>query len=195
MYRVKYRLQVGAEFGIAEDRAIGVDGRVPPVGRGQIMQIVLWVEPVAHRDHEVALNPDWARWAASWQLSSLDAIGPIRERREVTTIRRHNLGDEVEHVMSGGPDGKPLRPGIARGIELTKGRRNVPRGIVADLVAIAAAVGLDKVEPLLLGLEVLRDAIAGVPGSGEAALIRHADHRGPVNCRVVLRCRGEARRN
>ena len=79
--------------------------------------------------------------------------------------------------------------------EFTERRRNVPRRIVADLVAIAAAIGLDEVEPLLLGLEVFRDAVALVAGSGEAALVRHADHRGPVNRRVVLRCRGQARRN
>jgi hypothetical protein len=72
----------------------------------------------------------------------------------VTAIGRHDLGDEVEHIVPGRPDGKPLRPGIARRIEFTERRRNVARRIVADLVAIAAAIGLDEVEPLLLGLEI-----------------------------------------
>jgi hypothetical protein len=70
-----------------------------------------------------------------------------------------------------------------------------PRRVIADLVAIAAAIGLDEVEPLILGLEGFGDAVAFVAGAGEAALVRHLDHRRPVDCRVILRRRGEIWRN
>ena len=62
-------------------------------------------------------------------------------------------------------------------------------------MAIAAAIGLDEVEPLLLGLEIFRDAVALVAGAGEAALVGDLDHRGPVDRRIILRRRGEARRD
>ena len=66
-------------------------------------------------------------------------------------------------------------------------RRDRARRVIADLVAVAAAVGLDGVEPLILGLEVDGDAVAVGAGAGEAALVRHPDHRGPVDRRIVLR--------
>ena len=64
-HRVEHRLRVARELGITVDRAVGVDGRLAPVGRRQIVQIVLRVEPVAHGDDEVALDADRPRRAAA----------------------------------------------------------------------------------------------------------------------------------
>src|ERR1051325_8239025 len=69
------------------------------------------------------------------------------------------------------------------------------RGEIAHLVAIAAAIGLDEVEPLLLRLEVLGDAVALVAGAREAAFVRDLQHRIPVIGGVVLRGGSEVRRH
>src|SRR5262249_60625213 len=77
---------------------------------------------------------------------------------------------------------------------MTQPLGNGPRRVVPDLMAIAAAVGLDEVEPLVLGFEVFRDAVALVPGLGEMALVRRPVPRSPVEGGLVLRRPSEARR-
>src|SRR5271166_1214196 len=72
--------------------------------------------------------------------------------------------------------------------------RQIPRRVVAKLVAVAAAIGLDEIQPLLLRLEGLRYAVALVAASREPALIRDLDYRGPVDRRIILCRGGEARR-
>ena len=60
--RVQDGNRIGAEFRRAIKQAVGIDRRVAPVGRNQIMQILLWRVPVAHRDHDIALDtlrPVW----------------------------------------------------------------------------------------------------------------------------------------
>src|SRR3984893_9779488 len=66
--------------------------------------------------------------------------------------------------------------------------------VVADLMAVPTAIGLDEIEPLLRRLEILRDAVTLVAGAREAALVRDLDHRSPVDRRVILRRGGEVRR-
>ena len=72
--------------------------------------------------------------------------------------------------------------------------RNRPRRLVAELVTRVAAVGLDDVEPLGLALQGDRDTVALGSRAGELALLRHLEHRIPVDRRVVFRRRGRARR-
>ena len=72
---------------------------------------------------------------------------------------------------------------------------NVARRIVADLVAIAAAIGLDRIQPLLLGLEGDRDAVAVGTGAREPVAVRNPDHRRPVDRRIILRGGGETWRH
>ncbi len=112
----------------------------------------------------------------------------------MAAIRRRQLGDEVHHVVPGRSDRQPIRPRVLRRLKLAEFWRQVPRREVADLVAIAAAIGFDEIQPLILGLEILGYAVALVAGAGEAAQFRDLDHRGPVYRRIVLRGRGEARR-
>ena len=171
VHRVEHRLRIAAELGVAIDRAVGVDRRIAPVGRRQVVQIMLGVEPVAHRHDDVALDADRPRRAAARQFARLDAVGPIGERLQMAAIRRHQLGDEVHHVVPGRSDRQPIRPRVLGRLELAEFWRQVPRRVIADLVAIAAAIGLDEVQPLVLGLEIFGNAVAFIAGAGEAALV------------------------
>ena len=114
MHRVEDRLRVARQLGVAIDRAVGVDRGLAPVGRRQIVEIVLGVEPVAHRDDKVALDTDRPRRAASRQFARLDAIGPIGERGELAAFGGHKLRDEAHHVVAGRPDRQAIGPGVER---------------------------------------------------------------------------------
>ena len=111
----------------------------------------------------------------------------------MTALRRHNLTDKVDHVVTCRPDRQASRPGVARRIKVAELWRQVSRCVIADLVTIAATVGFHKVDPLLLGFKIFRNAVALVAGAGEAALVGNFDHRGPVHGGIVLRRRGQAR--
>src|SRR5216684_9297113 len=97
--------------------------------------------------------------------------------------------------MTGRPDAEALHPRIARRVEMAERLGDRPGRVIAELVAVAAAIGLDEIEPLVLGLEHLWDAVALVAGAGEAALVRDLDHRRPVDRRIILRGGGQARRD
>ncbi len=121
------------------------------------------------------------------QLTRLDAIGPVGERREVPAVRGQHRRHEPHHVAACGARLNAARPGADRIVKVTERFGDVPRRVVADLMAIAAAIGLGGIEPLILGLEVHPDAVAVGAGAGEAAAVRNADHRGPIDRRIILR--------
>ena len=70
---------------------------------------------------------------------------------------------------------------------MPKSLRDGARGVIAELVAAVAAVGLDDVEPLLLGFESNRNAVAVRTGAGESAPVRDLEQREPIDRWVVLR--------
>ena len=159
------------------------------------MEIVLGVRPVPHGDDDVALEPGRPRRGRARQLAGLDAVGPIGERGEVAAVRRQQRGHEAHHAAARRPGLDAPRPGGDRGIEMAERLGDVARRVIADLVAIAAAVGLDRVEILILGLEPHGDAVAVGAGAGELALVGDPDHRGPVDRRIILGGRGEIGRD
>ena len=110
-----------------------------------------------------------------------DTVGPVGERSEMAALRGHQLGDKPDHIVAGGADRETRGPGVVRSIlNRPKVLRNGACGVIAHLMAVAAAIGLDEIEPLLLCLEVLGDAVALVAGAGKEALVRDLQHRIPV---------------
>src|SRR4029077_4251042 len=101
------------------------------------------------------------------------------DRVKRPAIRRHQLGNEADHVVTGRPRLQPARPRVLRGFEFAQRGGDRSRRIVAYLMAVAATIGLDEVQPLILRLEFLRYAVALVAGAGEPALVRDLDHRSP----------------
>ncbi len=192
---IEDRKVVGAELRRTIDQAVAVDRRLALVGEREVVEIVLGVRPVAHGDDDVALEPGRPRRRGARQLAGLDAVGPIGERGEMAAVRRQQRGHEAHHAAARRSGLDAPRPGGDRRIEMPERLGNVARGVIADLVAIAAAIGLDRVEPLILGLEVHGDAVAVGAGAGEPALVGNPDHRGPVDRRVILGRRGEIGRD
>ena len=69
--RIQDRDDVGRIFGRAEDRTIGIDGRIPAVRGDQVVQILLRVAPIPRGNHDVALEslrPPACSWVTRpWQ--------------------------------------------------------------------------------------------------------------------------------
>ncbi len=149
---------------------------------------MLGVRPVAHRHDEIALDPNGARRRRAWNLPALDAVGPVGERRQMAAVGCHHAGNSADHIAAGRAGLQAARPCGKRRIEVAQRLRNITRGIIADLVAIAATVGFDRIEPQVLALEGDRNAVAVGAGAGELAPVRHPDHRGPIDRRIIL-CR------
>src|SRR5438552_718908 len=65
--------------------------------------------------------------------------------------------------------------------------RDVARRVIAELMTIAAAIGLDDVEPLILALEFHGDAIAVRSGARKLVLVRRPQQGEPIDRRIILR--------
>ena len=193
VHRIEDREQIGALLRRPEDQAVGVDARIALVGRDLVVQVVLGPGPVPQRQDDVALDAVRTGRPGGRQLAGGDAIGPVGEqlqrarRAEPAEIRRH-----LQHRLAGLD--APL-PGVGRRRELAERLRDRARRLVAELMTRVAAVGLDHVEPLGLALEGGRDAVAVGSGAGEVALVRHLEHRVPVDRRIVFGGGGRARRH
>src|SRR5262249_35263902 len=137
--------------------------------------------------HDVALEPDGPRWSRARQFAGPDAVGPIGERLEVAAVRRHDTCDIIDHDAAGWPRLQPPRPGCDRGIEMPERLGDRARRVIAELMAVAAPICLNDIEPLVLRLETDRDAIAIWSSAREHALVRDPQHREPIDRRVVLR--------
>ena len=98
----------------------------------------------------------------------------------------------MSHRLAGHDAAGPRQGG---GIELAELLRYRARRLVAKLMTRVAAVGLDDVEPLGLALQGDRDPVALGSRARELALVRHLEHRIPVDGRVVFRRRGGGRRH
>ena len=88
---IQDRHDVGGIFRRAEQRAIGVDVRVAPIRRDQVMQILFLGVPLPGRDHDVALDALRALRLVLRQLALGDAVGPVgvvSERRPAEVRRR-----------------------------------------------------------------------------------------------------------
>ena len=185
--RVEDRHDVGRILGRAEQRAVGVDGRVAAVARDEVVQIVLLVEPVPGGDDDVALDALRPLRLRLRQLALGDAVRPL-----AVILERHAAelaGQEVDHLLAGLAGLHAPHPRLGGGFERPEALRDRAGRELAELMAADAAVVLHGVEPALLG-DLGRD----VALAAELADRRDRQHRIPVDRRVVMRRRGRARR-
>ena len=156
--RVEHRNVVGAPFGRAVDRAVGIDRRIAPVGGNFIVQVHLGSAPV----------PDARRRRC--------ARRPAAVRASTSAVRRRRCGRSNPRKSSARAACRagrrwraiavPACPDWMRRIQpayesrLLEFRLNRARRLVAELVAADAAVGLDGGEPHGLALDGSWDSIA-----------------------------------
>ena len=186
--RVEHRHVVGRIFRRAVERTVGVDRRIAPIRRDQIVQILVGRRPVPGGDDEIALDAGRARRLVLRQFALGDAVGPVAE---ILVRRAAELtGDAVGHHLAGLAGGDAALPCLGAGVELAELRRDRARGLLAELMT-TDAIGVVHLPDPVFARDVLRDV-------GRAAEIlgrRKLHHRVPVDRRVVVRGRGRARRS
>ena len=97
--RIEDRHVVGRIFRRAVERAVGVDRRIAPVRRDQVVQVLVRRRPVPGGDDDVALDALRPRRLVLRQLALGDAIGPVAE-----ILVRHAAelaGEPVGHHLAG----------------------------------------------------------------------------------------------
>ena len=184
---IEDRKHVGRVFRRAEELAVGVDGRIAPVRRDQVVEILLLVAPVPGRDDDVALHPLRPRRLAVRQLALGDAVGPVAEIFIGRTAEV--AGQRIDHQRRGLARHGAAAPGVLARLELAERRRDRAGGQLAKLMAADAGPVLDHREPLGLG-----DLLGNVAFAAELAGLRDLEHRVPVDRRIVLRRRRLVRR-
>jgi hypothetical protein len=137
------------------------------------------------RDHDIALDPLRARRRRRRQRAGVDPVGPVGEQAQGAL--RVDPADIVDHVLARLADLNARFPRLERAREMPEPGRDRAGRRVAELVAGVAAVGLDDLQPLSLGLQGLGHAVAPGAGAGELAGRRHVQHRVPVKRRIILR--------
>ena len=178
--RIQHRHVVGAQFERAVNRPVGIDARIPPVGRHDVVQVGLGIGPVPLRDDHVPLDP-LRPCGAGGSCTRTDPIGPIREHLQ--HARAAEIIERVAHLtarLSGLHAAIPRGDGVG---ERTERRRDFPRGLGAERMARGAAARFHAADPIALALHVRRDAVAAVAGAWEFALGRHLHQRQPVRGR------------
>ena len=135
-FRIEDRHVVARVFGRAEQRPIGIDGRVAPVRRDQIMGVGALGAPLPGGDHDVALDALRPRRLALWQLALGDAVGPLPERFQRYGVEETRL---TGHFLAGQPGLHAAHPVFLAGFERSELRRNRTGGLLAQLVAADAA--------------------------------------------------------
>ena len=186
LHRIDHRDVVPAVFGLAEHRAIAVDGGIALVGRDQVVQVMLLVRPVPGGHHDVAFHALRALRGLARQLALGDAVGPIGqigERRGAELA-----GQDVHHLLAGLAGLDAANPCILGG--RPEYRRDRARRQRSHLMAADAAIVLHPPDPVDLG-----DLVGNIVLGAELARIRDPQHRPPVDGRIVLRGSGRARRD
>ena len=118
--------------------------------------------------------------------------GPVAEERQLTL--HVELAELLHHVASGLAGLEAAFPGFGAGVEMADLLRNGPRRQIAQLVAMAAAVGLGEAQPLALILQGRRHAVALRAGAREQVRGRDLHHRIPIDARIIRRRRRAVRR-
>src|SRR5262249_11475448 len=145
---------VGGVFGRAVERPVSIDGGIAPVGRDQVVQIVLVGAPFPRRDDDVAFDALPPRRLALRQVALGDAVGPVPEILERDAAELS--GNLVSHLFAGlaGPDAP--HPRFRARTELAEGGGNGARRLLAQLMAADAVDVVHLPEPVLAS-DVLRD--------------------------------------
>ena len=173
----------------AVDRSVGIDPRVPLVGRDLVMDERDVVAPVPHRDDDVPLDAlgtgrRFRRLAAGYP------VGPVNQHVERALLPEP--GDEAVHQRAALSALGPIVPGGARRIEIGE-VGNLASTVVTHLVTALAP--LQVVDPVGLRFHRLADAVALRSGAGEFVRLGQVDERQPVVGGVDQRCLGRRRRN
>ena len=119
---IEDRIVVGRVFGRADQRTVGIDGRMAPIRCDQVVQVFLGVAPVPGGDHDVALDAFRPRRLGLRQLALGDAVGPFAvmlERRAAEAS-----GQLVGHHLAGLTRLHAAHPGLFAGLEFTQRRRD-----------------------------------------------------------------------
>src|SRR6516225_2586533 len=175
---IQHRDHIGALLWRTVNQATRVQGGIAPVRADFVMEIALRARPIPDRDDHIALDPLWARWHSSGQLAGGYAVSPIGKFFKSSLRVEAAYGiDHLHHGLAGLD--APL-PGLDRGFESSERWGNGARRAVAELMAGEAAIGLDDVKPSLLALDATDAATL------KFALIRHLEHRKPVDCGKIL---------
>ena len=182
--RVEHRDVVGAVLGRAVELAVGVDGRIAPVRRREVVHVGRLAAPVPQGQHDIPLDALWPRRLRKRQLALGDPIGPVAEILERQL--RVEAADRTDHIVLCLSRLNAPRPCFRRIIEMAERGGDRARAEGADPVAGDAAGGLDNIQPCRVTLDVLRHVLVAVR-AGEVALVRDVQHRKPVDRRVILR--------
>src|SRR5262249_20098597 len=146
---IKDRHVVGGIFVRAVERAVRIDRRIAPVGRDQIVQIILLGAPLPRCDDEVALDALWARRLALGEFALGDALGPVAE----VVIRRgaELAGKALRHLLARLAGLGAAHPGLTAVTERAERRRDCARRLLANLVAANAVDVVHLAQPVLPG--------------------------------------------
>ena len=178
--RIQDRNVVGRVFGRAVQRAVGVDGRIAPVRRDQVVQIMLLGAPFPGGDDDVALDALGPRRLGLRQFALGDAVGPVAE-----ILVRHAAelsGNPVRHHLARLTRLEAAHPGIPARLERTELRRDRAGGLLAELMAADAVDVVHLPQPVGLG-----DVLGNVGRAAEIARRRNLQHRVPVDRRIIVR--------
>ena len=152
------------------------------------MEVRLGVGPVPHRDDDVALDTLWSRWRGRHGAGG-DAISPVGEHRQ--RAFHAQLAHGAEHLSAGLARLYAALPRRRGGLEVPQVRRNLARALGAQLMTGQATARLHDPDPLSLVLDIGRNAVSGVPGAWELALLRHPEQGEPVPGGVIRRRRAQ----
>ena len=117
--RIEDRHVVGRIFRRAVERAVGIDRRIAPVRRDQVVQIFVRRRPFPRRDDDVALDALRPRRLVLGQFALGDAVGPVAE-----ILERHAAeiaGELVGHLLAGLAGLDAAHPGFFARLELAEG--------------------------------------------------------------------------
>ena len=168
------------------DRAAGIHRRLTAIGRDLVVHERVIGAPVPQRDDDVALDAFRPRRRRR-HFASCNAIGPVRKyfQRWLFALRlEHRVHRGPAHAGAEAPlpcvvSSRQLRLRLEHVIEAA-------RQLVAELMA-EVAVGLQRVDPMVLRQHVRSRAVAVRTGAGEQALVGRLQHRQPIVGRIDLR--------
>src|SRR5688500_15275704 len=94
------------------ERTVGIDGRITPVRRDQVMQIMFFRQPIPRGNHDVTLDSLRPWRLGMRQLAFSYAVRPISK---IAYRRRAEfLDDDIEHQLTTLPGLNSTEPGLLR---------------------------------------------------------------------------------
>ena len=178
--RIEYRHHVGRILRRAVERTIGIDCRLAPIRRDQVVQIFVGRRPFPRGDDDVALDAGRPLRLVLRQFALGDTIGPVAE-----ILVRHPAklaGDAIRHHLAGLPGRDATNPCLLMRLEFSKLRGDRPRRFLTELMAADAVDVVHALEPGLA-----RDGFRNIGRAAEILRRRDLHHRVPIDRRVVMR--------